>query len=251
MKITPLEIRQKAFEKVFRGYDKDEVNAFLQILSSEWEKSVDEKKELAIKLESAEKEIMKLREVETSLYKTLKTAEDTGANMIEQANKAANLQLKETQMESDHIIREAKAKANLIVGNTEKRAKEIIGSMLSEIKSLENNFNAALNLKENLIADLTNLSSATLERAQKFKKQKDKLDIEKYIKEAREFAENYDLKNIKFGTQSLDEIPEEEASQYNIRFQKKEKAEKAAAKKVHEESKGKEASENSFFDLLE
>ncbi|MEY4931055.1 MAG: DivIVA protein, partial [Bacteroidota bacterium] len=27
MKITPLEIRQKAFEKVLRGYDKDEVNA--------------------------------------------------------------------------------------------------------------------------------------------------------------------------------------------------------------------------------
>ena len=94
MKITPLEIRQKAFEKVFRGYDKDEVNAFLQILSTEWEKSLDEKKELTIKLESLEKEITKLREVENSLYKTLKTAEDTGANMIQQANKAAELQLK-------------------------------------------------------------------------------------------------------------------------------------------------------------
>ena len=41
MKITPLEIRQKSFEKVFRGYDKDEVAAFLQILGSEWEKSSD------------------------------------------------------------------------------------------------------------------------------------------------------------------------------------------------------------------
>ena len=57
MKITPLEIRQKSFEKVFRGYDKDEVVAFLQILSAEWEKSIDEKKELTYKLEAAEKEI--------------------------------------------------------------------------------------------------------------------------------------------------------------------------------------------------
>ena len=70
MKITPIEIRKKTFEKVFRGFDKDEVIAFLQILSTEWEKSVDEKKEVVIKLEAAEKEIAKLREVENSLYKT-------------------------------------------------------------------------------------------------------------------------------------------------------------------------------------
>ena len=122
MKITPLEIRQKTFERVFRGYDKDEVSAFLQILSEEWIKSNDEKRALEIKLESAENEIAKLREVETSLYKTLKTAEDTGANMIEQANRAAELQLKETQIKAENMVREAKAKANIIIGNSEKRA---------------------------------------------------------------------------------------------------------------------------------
>ena len=46
MKITPLEIRQKAFEKNFRGYNQDEVNAFLQTLSQEWERVGDENKEL-------------------------------------------------------------------------------------------------------------------------------------------------------------------------------------------------------------
>jgi len=240
MKITPLEIRQKTFEKVFRGYDKDEVVAFLQILSSEWEKSMDEKKELAIKLESTEKEITKLREVENSLYKTLKTAEDTGANMIEQANKAAELQLKETKMESENIVREAKAKSKMIIENTEKHAREIISNMLSEIKSLEHNFNSALSLKENLIADLTNLSSATLERVQKFKKQKDKLDIDKYIKEAREFAENYDLKNFKITGKELEKtLGKEELENKVSNMKKKESVEKT------------ENSENSFFDLLE
>ena len=46
MKITPLEIRQKAFEKALRGYDKDEVNAFLLSLSQEWERALDDTKEL-------------------------------------------------------------------------------------------------------------------------------------------------------------------------------------------------------------
>ena len=223
----------------------------MQILSSEWEKSIDEKKELVIKLEAAEREIMKLREVESSLYKTLKTAEDTGANMIEQANKAAKLQLKETEIKADHVLREAKAKANKILDHTEKKAKDVIGSMLNEIKSLENNFNAALNLKENLLADLTNLSAATLERAQKFKKQKDKLDIEKYIKEAREFAENYDMKNIRFGRENMDNIPEKEESQYNIRFQKKNNSEKEEAKKMEETPSEDEGEDKSFFDSLD
>jgi cell division initiation protein len=82
MRITPLEIRQKTFEKNFRGYEKDEVNAFLLTLSQEWERMQDENKELRIKLEATEREVQKLREVESSLYKTLKTAEDTGRQQI-------------------------------------------------------------------------------------------------------------------------------------------------------------------------
>ncbi|MFC2125130.1 DivIVA domain-containing protein, partial [Bacteroidota bacterium] len=57
MKVTPLEIRQKSFEKVFRGYDKDEVEAFLLILSQEWEKVLDENKSLRMNLDKAEKEV--------------------------------------------------------------------------------------------------------------------------------------------------------------------------------------------------
>ncbi len=35
MKITPIEIRKKTIEKVFTGFDKDAVIAFLQILRNE------------------------------------------------------------------------------------------------------------------------------------------------------------------------------------------------------------------------
>ena len=91
MKITPLEIRQKTFERTLRGYDKDEVNAFLLSLSQEWERMNDETKEARLKLEASEREVSKLREVETSLFKTLKTAEDTGANVVDQAKKSAVL----------------------------------------------------------------------------------------------------------------------------------------------------------------
>ena len=113
MKITPLEIRQKSFEKKLRGYDKDEVSAFLLSLSNEWERVLDENKEYKIKLDQAQKEVQKLREVESSLFKTLKTAEDTGANLIDQANKTAELHMKEVQMNADALMSEAKSKAGV------------------------------------------------------------------------------------------------------------------------------------------
>ena len=74
------------------------MNAFLQTLSQEWERVMDEGKELRIKFEAAEREVLKLREVEVSLFKTLKTAEDTGANVIEQARQAADLSMRESQL---------------------------------------------------------------------------------------------------------------------------------------------------------
>src|SRR4051812_23432189 len=104
MRITPLEIRQKTFEKNFRGYEKEEVHAFLVTLSQEWERIVDENKELKFKFDATEKEIQKLREVETSLYKTLKTAEDTGASVVEQARKTAELHLRESQLKAEQLI---------------------------------------------------------------------------------------------------------------------------------------------------
>ena len=63
MRITPLEIRRKTFEKKIRGFDKDEVNAFLGSLSQEWERLLNENKELRVKQEYADLEVKKLREI--------------------------------------------------------------------------------------------------------------------------------------------------------------------------------------------
>src|SRR5687767_4719539 len=140
MRITPLDIRQKTFEKNFRGYEKDEVNAFLLTLSQEWERLVDENKELRIKLEATEREVTKLREVESSLYKTLKTAEDTGANVIDQAKKAADLHLRESQLKAEGMMNEAKSKAKDTIEESESRAKQIIADMEDRLKSLVDNY---------------------------------------------------------------------------------------------------------------
>jgi len=167
MKITPLEIRQKTFEKKLRGYDKDEVNAFLRSLSQEWEQVQDELKEFKIRNQNAEKEIKQLREVENSLFKTLKTAEDTGANMIGQATKAAELHLRETQMNADALLNEAKSKARASIDEADARARQILDKMENDIHFLKQEYKGLENLRDNIISELRNLSNDTLQRVEK------------------------------------------------------------------------------------
>ena len=140
MKVTPLDIRQKTFEKALRGYDKDEVTAFLLSLSQEWERVQDETKEMRIKLEATEREVTKLREVESSLYKTLKTAEDTGANVIEQANKTAELHMKEVQLKAEALLNEAKTKAKDVIEQSEATSKQMLVEMEERLKTLVQNY---------------------------------------------------------------------------------------------------------------
>ncbi len=185
MKITPLEIRQKSFEKKMRGYDKDEVSAFLQSLSNEWERLLDEMKEYKFKLELAQKEVAKLREVESSLFKTLKTAEDTGANLVDQANRTAVLHLKETQMNAEAMLNEAKNKARGMIERAEIEARDIIEEMQDAVKDLEQNYRALEVHRDNVVADLKTLSEDLVERINRTAKQKNKFSLEDHAKKVK------------------------------------------------------------------
>jgi cell division initiation protein len=169
MRITPLEIRQKAFERVLRGYDKDEVNAYLQSLSQEWERMQDDNKEIRIKYEATEREVSKLREVESSLYKTLKTAEDTGANVIDQANKTAELILREAQMKADAMVNESRSKAKNAMEEAEYLSKQLLAEMEERLKTLGQHYKTLELHKDNLLSDMKRLAAETIDRVERAK----------------------------------------------------------------------------------
>jgi cell division initiation protein len=183
MKITPIEIRQKTFEKHFRGYDKEEVNAFLITLSQEWEKVIDENKEYRFRLDAAEKEIKKLREVENSLYKTLKTAEDTGATLIAQAQKTAELNMKESQMKAEVTINDAKMKAKSIIEEAESRARTALEDMQNELRDLERHYKNLEAYRDNLISDLKHFSGDLNEKINRAYSQIKRMNFDIHLKD--------------------------------------------------------------------
>jgi cell division initiation protein len=188
MKVTPLEIRQKTFERTLRGYDKDEVNAFLLSLSQEWERMMDEVKEIRLKLESSEREVAKLREVETSLFKTLKTAEDTGANVIEQASKAAELHLREAQMNAEGIMNEARDKARNTIEDADATSRQMLVEMEDSLKELAQQFKTLESHRNNMLDDLKRLANEVLDRMERSNQSVSRFNVEEHLVAARREA---------------------------------------------------------------
>ncbi|MFT4833572.1 MAG: cell division initiation protein [Marinoscillum sp.] len=262
MKITPLEIRQKNFEKKLRGYDKDEVSAFLISMSNEWERMLDDNKEMKIKLAHADKEVQKLREVESSLFKTLKTAEDTGANLVDQANRAAELHLKESQMNADAMMGEAKSKAKNIIEKAEMEARMLIEEMQDAIKDLEQHFRGLENHKENIIGELRNLADDVHERIKRSEKNHAPFKLEDHTKrvkalmresEAWIIKEKLEVKPVKLKPLNHEDISARPKAAEKVEVKKEVIQERVAEKKplVKPASKPAVKADGSFFDELD
>lgn len=198
MRITPLEIRQKSFEKHFRGYDRDEVDGFLLTLSQEWERINDECKELRIKLEATEREVSKLREVEGSLYKTLKTAEDTGANVIEQARTAADLHLKESQLKAEAIVNEARNKAKDLLEEADVRARQLVDEMEERLKYLIDDYKRLETAREDLIAELRRMANDAMDRVERARTVTADFNPDKFLTTAKREARSIIYPNGEF-----------------------------------------------------
>lgn len=179
MKITPLEIRQKTFERKLRGYDKEDVDAFLQSLSQEWERLLSEKKELQLKFQNAEQDVRKLREVESTLYKTLKTAEETGANIIDQANRSSELQVREAQMNAEAILNDARHKAQAMLEEADEVVRKNIGRVREELKDMEMDFHRIESQRENMLNELRNIANDTFDKVQKMEAKKSNYELTK------------------------------------------------------------------------
>lgn len=110
MRITPLDIQQKQFPMRFRGFDVEEVYAFLEVIREEMEDILRENASLKEQLYRAENQIKEYRDMETTLRETLMTAQQMVEEYKTNARKEAELLIKEAELKADIILKEAQEK---------------------------------------------------------------------------------------------------------------------------------------------
>jgi len=110
MRITPLDIQQKQFPMKFRGFDVEEVYAFLEVIREEMEDLLRENASLKENVQRLESQIKEHRDMETTLRETLMTAQQMVEDYKTNARKEAELVVKEAELKADTVLKEAQEK---------------------------------------------------------------------------------------------------------------------------------------------
>lgn len=146
MRVSPLDIRKQEFTRSFRGYEPEEVDAFLQMLSTEWEEMRDEHRRIEDQVRGLEDKIRHYERVEEALQEALQTARDSSRKTVENAEDRAR-----------NIIRNAEADADRIQGDAATRRDK-----------LRQENTRLLNRRHELVARLRAFLTAEIEMLERF-----------------------------------------------------------------------------------
>lgn len=100
MNISSKDIKKRDFKKGLRGYDANEVDAFLDTVSSHYEKLITENKNQADRIKSLLSDIEIYKENEANLQKAIIKSQDLGEEIVINAKKKAEMIIKESELNS-------------------------------------------------------------------------------------------------------------------------------------------------------
>lgn len=109
MKITPLDIRKMVFKVRLKGYDRQEVDQFLEELAQTVEVLNRDQTMLREKLASTEQQLAELKKAEATLMNTLVTTQALTDDLKHAAQRDAELIMKEAELKAGELLREAQA----------------------------------------------------------------------------------------------------------------------------------------------
>jgi cell division initiation protein len=112
MKISPMDIQRQVFSTRLRGFDQDEVRAFLAVVAEEVAALQRDKDTVEQQLRHLEQIVGEHRERETILKNTLLTAQKASEDIRESARKEAETIVKQAELQGDRLLELAQARAH-------------------------------------------------------------------------------------------------------------------------------------------
>ena len=115
MRITPMDIRQQQFTvKMFRGFDVQEVDTFLEDVAQDYEALMRENTLLKEQLQVLEERTRGLEERERVLQQTLVTTQRLTEEMKESARREAALAVREAEVAGEKLLEAARTEEAVI-----------------------------------------------------------------------------------------------------------------------------------------
>jgi cell division initiation protein len=134
MKITPLDIHKKRFHVKLKGFDKEEVDSFLNLVREQLEELIKENTLLKEESSRREKELTEYKEIESDLKNTLMGTNKMLEEYKNNAYKEIEIYKEETELQANRTVEEAEKKATKIYGD------------ITDLKKLRRHFQMELRL---------------------------------------------------------------------------------------------------------
>ena len=156
------QILDVTFSRSFRGYDISEVNEYVQQVNT-YEVSVQHTIEkLESKVGDLETEIQRLRELESSLFRAMKMAEEAQENWKIRMAQEVEEQKISAQKLSNKIIEDSNKEAEKIKFLAESEKKQLLMGAVQELKEQERGLKALREAQREIARQLSSVANLTL-----------------------------------------------------------------------------------------
>jgi cell division initiation protein len=155
MRITPLDIYQREFSrKNIGGLDENEVYGFLKKVGREYETLYAENKALKDQAQRLTGQMEDYLELEKTLKQTLISAQKASGELKDNAEKEAELIIKEAELQSERILDEARSEAEMI-GKEIRELKKNRRMLKVELRTVLESYLSMLSEEPNLFSRAT------------------------------------------------------------------------------------------------
>jgi cell division initiation protein len=148
MRISPLDIRQQQFTvKLFRGFDKHEVDAFLDDIADDYEVVLRENALLKEQLSTFEERSKGLAEREKALQDALVTTQRLGDEMKAAARRESELHMREAELRGEKLlegVRSEEAKLRSEIQTLRRTKRQLVEDLRATLERYHRSMSAEL-----------------------------------------------------------------------------------------------------------
>src|SRR5262245_38948808 len=110
LRLTPVDIRKQEFKRAVRGYDKDEVDTFLEMVAEEFEAMLRERERLQEETVRVRTQLQDYQEIERTLKMALKSADASLHQTAENAKRQAETIVREAEVQAEKTLHDTKTR---------------------------------------------------------------------------------------------------------------------------------------------
>ena len=166
-----MSISAVSFSKGFRGYDVAEVQAYVESVDQFATDTARNEQEMQAKIQQLELEVNRLREVESSLFRAMKLAEEAQQMWQQKVEKEAETQLADARKKAESIVEEAEKAVKKSALLLENERKQMLAQVDQELKEKQREMVRLGAVQQEIAGQMLELSQQTMDQLAKWKKQ--------------------------------------------------------------------------------